>query len=70
MIHSTFWRCGFVMNLSVFIVLSILFPISCSSISAVDSLDNYLDKHPAVCDHRNYKPPAGGKGVKPQGMPL
>ncbi len=67
MIHSTFWRCGFVMNLSVFIVLFILFPISYSSISADDSLDNY----PAVCDCRNYKPSsAGGKGVKPQGRPL
>jgi len=52
------------MNFSFSLVLYSL--VISASVFASDSLDNY----PAVCDHRNYKPPAGGKEVKPQGMPL
>lgn len=52
------------MNLSFSLILYSL--VISASVLATDSLDNY----PAVCDHRNYKPPAGGKGVKPQGMPI
>jgi len=52
------------MNFSFSLVLYSL--VISASVFASDSLDNY----PAVCDYRNYKPPAGGKEVKPQGMPL
>ena len=52
------------MNLSFSLALFSL--VISAAMFATDSLDNY----PAVCDHRNYKPPAGGKGINPQGMPL
>ena len=52
------------MNFSFSLVLYSL--VISASVFASDSLDNY----PAVCDYRNYKPPAGGKELKPQGRPL